>query len=441
MNKKKASTAINRYNVAVTMQSGKVGNVRYVQKGGRTYVRSAYNSTVNNPRTDSQMRYRLVWASRSYVWKSIKPYVSDGFEGATAYRSASNLFNQVNKEIGCYLPRLNKGQILMPYVVANGTLPEHEVLLTQGTTNISVTTDLELPIGTDISTIGALSTALLAANVGVIEKGDNITLMEIEQQQRQGIGQYPFFVARPKQFQINTTSAAANNDFIILNGKLGYRFSDPTAKVAYALIVSRKADGAGLKVSKARLVLSDACDYQNYLTEPAFEAARDSYGDEAESYLRPELQYTAAEDANVTLTLNVSGNGSVTGAGVYPVGTSVQITAVQGAGYRFSRWSDGNTNNTRTIVMTSDLELTAIFVSETPEQFTVTLNTAGEGSGTVSGAGTYDEGKEITLRATAAAGSKFDGWSDGNTNPVRQYVVTEDVILTATFSPDESGDI
>lgn len=435
MAKNKVSTAINRYNVAVTMQSGKVGNVRYVQKGGRTYVRSAYNSSVNNPRTDSQMRYRLVWASRSYVWKSIKPYVSDGFEGATPFRSASNLFNQVNKEIGCYLPKLNKGQILMPYVISNGTLPEHEVTLTQGTTNITVVTDLDLPIGSDISTVGALSVALLAANVGVLEQGDKITLMEIEQEQRQGIGQFPFFVARPKQVQLNPASSAANTDFIILNGKLGYRFSDPTAKVAFALIVSRKVDGAGLKVSKARLVLSNACDYQNYLTEQAFETARDSYGEEAESYLRPELQYTASEDANVTLTLNVSGNGTVEGAGVYPVGTSVQIKAVQGAGYAFQKWSDGNTSNIRNIVMTADLELTAIFVAEEANQFTVTLEKDGAGAdvSSVTGGGTYDEGTEITLRATAGEGAVFDRWSDGDSNPVRQYVVTEDVALTATF--------
>ena len=45
--------AISKYNVAVTVQSGKVGNVRYVQKGGHTYVRSAANrvDSNSNPRT------------------------------------------------------------------------------------------------------------------------------------------------------------------------------------------------------------------------------------------------------------------------------------------------------------------------------------------------------------------------------------------------------
>ena len=47
--------AISKYNTAVTIQSGRVGNVRYVQKGGRTYVRSAANrvDANSNPRTDA----------------------------------------------------------------------------------------------------------------------------------------------------------------------------------------------------------------------------------------------------------------------------------------------------------------------------------------------------------------------------------------------------
>ena len=37
------TTAINKANVAVTMQSGKIGNVRYVQRSGETYHLSIIN--------------------------------------------------------------------------------------------------------------------------------------------------------------------------------------------------------------------------------------------------------------------------------------------------------------------------------------------------------------------------------------------------------------
>jgi hypothetical protein len=51
----------------------------------------------------------------------------------------------------------------------------------------------------------------------------------------------------------------------------------------------------------------------------------------------------------------------VTGAGVYPVDSTATVTATPNAGYAFVKWSDGNTDNPRKIVMTEDVTLEAIF--------------------------------------------------------------------------------
>ena len=51
------TTAINKANVAVTMQSGKVGNVRYIQRNGETYVRAAYNKSKVSTVSDSAVRW------------------------------------------------------------------------------------------------------------------------------------------------------------------------------------------------------------------------------------------------------------------------------------------------------------------------------------------------------------------------------------------------
>ena len=56
-----------------------------------------------------------------------------------------------------------------------------------------------------------------------------------------------------------------------------------------------------------------------------------------------------------------SGNGSVTGSGTYNHGTEVTIEAVANEGYHFVKWSDGNTENPRTIVVVEDVELRAEF--------------------------------------------------------------------------------
>jgi hypothetical protein len=57
----------------------------------------------------------------------------------------------------------------------------------------------------------------------------------------------------------------------------------------------------------------------------------------------------------------VAENGTVTGIGVYEENTDVTLTATADEGYRFVKWSDGVEDATRTITVTEDVELTALF--------------------------------------------------------------------------------
>ena len=57
-----------------------------------------------------------------------------------------------------------------------------------------------------------------------------------------------------------------------------------------------------------------------------------------------------------------SDGGTVTGGGRYDEGATVQISATANTGYQFLRWSDGDTNTTRTITVGNAPETyTAIF--------------------------------------------------------------------------------
>ena len=67
---------------------------------------------------------------------------------------------------------------------------------------------------------------------------------------------------------------------------------------------------------------------------------------------------------NVTLLASPSEGGQVNGAGSYDAGTSATISAVAKPGYHFTKWSDGDTNATRTIVVDKAYELTATFVAD-----------------------------------------------------------------------------
>ena len=67
---------------------------------------------------------------------------------------------------------------------------------------------------------------------------------------------------------------------------------------------------------------------------------------------------------NVTLLASPSEGGQVNGAGSYDAGSSATISAVAKPGYHFTKWSDGDTNATRTIVVDKAYELTATFVAD-----------------------------------------------------------------------------
>ena len=67
---------------------------------------------------------------------------------------------------------------------------------------------------------------------------------------------------------------------------------------------------------------------------------------------------------NVTILASPTEGGQVNGAGSYDAGTSATISAVAKPGYHFTKWSDGDTNATRTIVVDKAYELTATFVAD-----------------------------------------------------------------------------
>lgn len=59
----------------------------------------------------------------------------------------------------------------------------------------------------------------------------------------------------------------------------------------------------------------------------------------------------------------VAENGVVTGGGVYAEGDYVTLTATANEGYKFTQWSDGNTENPRTVTATADVTYTAEFTA------------------------------------------------------------------------------
>jgi len=146
--------------------------------------------------------------------------------------------------------------------------------------------------------------------------------------------------------------------------------------------------------------------------------------------------------ATRTLTLNTAGTGtgSVSGAGTYRAGTKVAVAAVADPSSTFTGWSgpDGLECTSGTVHMTANKSCTANFASIPPPviTYTLTIDLAGTGTGTVSGAGTYNAGDTATVTASPTAGSLFGGWTGTNASECASGAVpmNGNKSCTATFT-------
>jgi hypothetical protein len=117
-------------------------------------------------------------------------------------------------------------------------------------------------------------------------------------------------------------------------------------------------------------------------------------------------------DPTFTLTLSTAGSGSgtVSGGGTYQSGQTAAVSQTANTGSTFTGWTgpDAAECATGSVLMKANKSCTANFALNSYE---LTLDTAGTGSGTTSGAGLYSYNQTATVSSTAKAGSAFTGWT------------------------------
>ena len=157
------------------------------------------------------------------------------------------------------------------------------------------------------------------------------------------------------------------------------------------------------------------------------------------------------ESGAVRLSVDVQGNGRVTGPGIdcgsdctesYDVGTVVTLTATAEATSSFTGWTGACTGSgtSCTVTMSEARSVTATFGARP----SLTVSKSGTGTVTSSPAGiscgndcteTYPAGTVVTLTADPSNGSTFAGWSGAcsGTNPTCQVTMDASKAVTATF--------
>ena len=144
--------------------------------------------------------------------------------------------------------------------------------------------------------------------------------------------------------------------------------------------------------------------------------------------VQPWSNFDATVMATVTVVSANPAMGMAIGNGSYMIGTTTEIAALEKTGHYFVRWSDGVTDNPRSISINGNATYTAEFAANVYTVATTAVN------GTVTGAGEYTHGSRPTLSATANTGYHFVRWSNGSVNSTITITVTEDLELEAEFA-------
>lgn len=132
--------------------------------------------------------------------------------------------------------------------------------------------------------------------------------------------------------------------------------------------------------------------------------------------------------------------GTVQGAGAYPAGSQAALLAIPNVGFGFVNWTEnGNqvsTSANYVFTVTADRTLVANFVPA----YTITTSSSPSYGGSTTGGGTFNDGSQVTVTATANPGFHFVNWTwfgaPVSDSPVYTFPATANKTLVANFATD-----
>ena len=147
------------------------------------------------------------------------------------------------------------------------------------------------------------------------------------------------------------------------------------------------------------------------------------------TFAQPQCTLTVAAGTGGTVTLT---NGALAGV----CGRNVTLTATPNTNFTFTAFTEGgtavSTANPWTFALTANRSVLATFAAV--PQCTIALATVTGGTATVTAGGASGPcGRSVTVAATAAAGFRFGGWSDGSQVTPYSFTLAQSVTLTPAF--------
>lgn len=157
--------------------------------------------------------------------------------------------------------------------------------------------------------------------------------------------------------------------------------------------------------------------------------------------IKRQLTVVAGANGKCRVKTDNSWGDYYTGSKIYSDivdGTTISVEALADKGYHFKRWKDSGAPSTasRDIVMDNNKSIEAEFELNAPNQFQVTYEAIPNGSATMEGAGTYDDGDTCTIKVNVSPGYTLNKvLVDGvkitlNSNNQYSFVVEKNIKVT-----------
>lgn len=140
----------------------------------------------------------------------------------------------------------------------------------------------------------------------------------------------------------------------------------------------------------------------------------------------------------VEITISPSGTGTVTGSGTYNYGDTVSVEALPATYYEFDGWYENGIKVSNQLKYTFVIQKNWAFEARFKKiKKTITLSVNPTGSGSVNGAGEFEQGTMRTIMASPIEGYRFVGWYDDTALISQEYnysfMLIKDVNFTAKF--------
>lgn len=380
--------------------TGKIGGVVYSTNAGAIIARE-YNPNVANPNTAKQVDQRAKMKLMSQIAAALAPVIVIPKEGL---KSSRNLFIKKNFDQAS----AHEGVAQITY---------ENVQLTNGNAGIPAIYATRFPeSGVQIQLAERCDASISRVVYIMYKKTSEATLQYVQSVIAEAPGADGTFPA---------TMLYIEGDIVLFCYGMKDLNSKATAK--YSNYGVHNAEDI------AQLAMTRTISYADY----QFTQTRGTTMFAGENETIP----VGGNQARVYLT--AQGNGQVSGAGVYDLGSQVSVTATPATDNAFVGWK---LNGSESIISTSPTykftlegmtDLVAVFRSTLVESFSVNLTASPVEGGSVRGAGQYDAGASCTAVATAAEGFSFVGWKKNgrlvSNAPSYTFAVSEATSLVAEF--------